>query len=145
MDRNMKVLYELTSIEVAAEPELAIVKASVYRVIELCLEGVRDLDIREWNEIRFWLQSHEKDKPNTKPFQKYYTNSTTYTDIWVQLILFYWRSFQQGGTGAEYLKEQRECLIQLQDVMYLQTGEEEDINSAVFDLSVSLIKHSDFQ
>ena len=53
------------------ESELELVKNSVHRVIEKGLEGVRDLDTRRLNEIRFWLRSHQKDKPHGKPFRKY--------------------------------------------------------------------------
>ena len=111
--QNMKGLYKLTSMKVNAEPELALVKSSISRVIECCLNGVNDLDIREWNEIQFWLRSHEKDKPSFKPFCKFYVKLNTYVDIWTQFILFYWISFENDDMGAEYLPEQREYLIQL--------------------------------
>lgn len=117
--QNMKGLYELMSMKVDAEPELALVKSSISRVIQCCLNGVNDLDIWEWNEIRFWLRSHEKDKPSAKPFRKFYVKLNTYVDIWTQLILFCWRSFENDDTGAEYLPEQRECLIQLRDIVCL--------------------------
>jgi len=79
--QNMKVLYELTSMKIDVEPQLASVKSSISRVIECCLIGVKDLDIREWNKIRFWLRSHEKDKPSSKPFRKFYVKLNTYMDI----------------------------------------------------------------
>ena len=88
--QNMKGLYKLTSMKVNAEPELALVKSSISRVIECCLNGVNDLDIREWNEIQFWLRSQEKDKPSSKLFRKYYIKLNAYTDVWTQLILFGW-------------------------------------------------------
>ena len=35
MNWNMRMLFELLSIEVSTEPELALVKASIYRVIRM--------------------------------------------------------------------------------------------------------------
>ena len=145
MDRNMSILFGFLSIKVAAEPELALVNPNPYRVIERCLNGVRDLDIRGWNEIRFWLWSHEKDKPCMKPFHKYYAKLTTYSDIWVQLILFCWRTFEWDDTGTEYLPKQRDCLIQLWDIVCLGDHTNDEIYLAVSNLSISLIKHSDFE
>src|SRR5947199_7175148 len=106
-------------------------------MIERCLDGVRDLDIRGWNEIRFWLRSHEKGKPNAKPFHKYYAKSMAYSDIWVQLILFCWRTFEQGDMGAEFLQGQRNCLIRLRDIVCLGDGMNDDIDLAVLELSIS--------
>jgi hypothetical protein len=53
LGRDMKRLVGFTNKEVALEPELELVKNSVHRVIENDLKGVRDLDTRGWNEIRF--------------------------------------------------------------------------------------------
>src|SRR5208282_5560275 len=75
LGRDMKRLVGFINKDIALEPELQLVKHSVHRVIEKGLEGVRDLHIRGWNEIRFWLRSHEKDKPHEKPFRKYYVRT----------------------------------------------------------------------
>ena len=69
---DMKRLIGFANKDVALEPELERVKTSVHRMIENCLESVKDLDDRGWNELRFWLRSHQKDKPDEKPFRKYY-------------------------------------------------------------------------
>ena len=92
LGRDMKRLVGFTNKEVALEPELELVKNSVYRVIENGLAGVKDLDTRGWNEIRFWLRSHQKDKPHGKPFRKYYVKVKDYANVWMQLILFCWRN-----------------------------------------------------
>ena len=75
LGRDMKCLVGFANKDVALEPELEPVKNSVHRVIENCLEGVRDLDTCGWNEIRFWLRSHQKEKPHGKLFRKYYEKS----------------------------------------------------------------------
>ena len=85
---DMKCLVGFIDKDVALEPELELVKNSVHRVMENGLEGVRDLDTRGWNEIRFWLRSHQRDKPDGKPFRKYYIKTKNYANVWMQLILF---------------------------------------------------------
>ena len=65
--------------------------------------------------------------------------------MWTQLILFCWRLFDNDNTGTEYLLEQREYLIQLRDIIYLGEGSDDDVDAAILNLSISLIKHSDFQ
>jgi len=88
LERDMKRLIGFTNKDIALEPELQLVKDSVHRVIEKGLEGVKDLDARGWNEIRFWLRSHQKDKPHGESFRKYYIKMKDYADVWMQLILF---------------------------------------------------------
>ena len=53
LEQDMKRLIGFINKDVALEPELELVKNSVHRVIENDLKGVRDLDTRGWNEIRF--------------------------------------------------------------------------------------------
>lgn len=145
LGRDMKRLVGYTNKDVALEPELQLVKDSVHRVIEKGLKGVKDLDARGWNEIRFWLRSHQKDKPHGKPFRKYYVKTKDYANVWMQLILFCWRTFELPDSGAEFLPEQRECLIQLRDIVCLQDVDNKKLDSAVLALTISLIEHSDFQ
>ncbi len=106
LGRDMKCLVGFANKDVALEPELELVKNSVLPVIENCLEGVRDLDNQGWNEIQFWLRSHQKDKPHGKAFRKYYEKSKDYANVWMQLILFCWRTFELKDSDAEFLPEQ---------------------------------------
>jgi hypothetical protein len=145
LGRDMKRLVGFTDKDVGLEPELQLVKDSVHRVIEKGLEGVKDLDVRGWNEIRFWLRSHENDKPHGKPFRKYYVKVKDYADVWMQLILFCWRTFELEESGAEFLPKQRKRLIKLRDMVCLQDVSNKKLDSAVLSLSISLIKHPDFQ
>jgi hypothetical protein len=143
--RDMKRLIGFTNKDVASEPELERVKASVHRVIENCLDSVKDLDDRGWNELRFWLRSHQKDKAHEKPFRKYYVKIKDYANVWMQLILFCWRTFELPDSGAEFLPDQRECLIQLRDKVCLGNVGDKELDSAILRLSINLIQHQDFQ
>jgi len=145
LGRDMRRLVGFANKDVSLEPQLELVKKSVHRVIENCLKGVQDLDVRGWDEIRFWLRSHKKDGPHGKPFRKYYERLKSYADVWMQLVLFCWRTFELKDSGAGFLPGQRECLIKLRDVVCLQDVSDEKLDSAVLALSVSLIEHSDFQ
>ena len=49
----MKCLVGFINKDIALESELQLIKDSVHRVIEKDLEGVKDLNTRGWNEIRF--------------------------------------------------------------------------------------------
>jgi hypothetical protein len=49
----MKRLIGFANKDVALEPGLERVKARVHRVIENCLESVKDLDDRGWNEVQY--------------------------------------------------------------------------------------------
>jgi len=145
LKRDMKRLVRFTDKDVTLEPELQLVKDSVHRVIEKGLEGVRDLDTRRWNELRFWLRSHQKDKSHGKSFRKYYIKMKDYADVWMQLILFCWRTFELKNCDAEFLPKQRKCLIKFRDMVCLQDVSNEKLNAAVLRLSISFIKHSNFQ
>jgi hypothetical protein len=85
----MKHLVGFIDKDITLKPELQLIKDSVHQVIEKGLEDVKDLDIRGWNEIRFWLRNHENDKSHEKSFRKYYIKIKNYADVWMQLILFY--------------------------------------------------------
>lgn len=54
--KDMTVLCNYTLNEERDSEENAII-ASVKRVIERCISGVRDLEKRGWSKVRFWLQS----------------------------------------------------------------------------------------
>jgi len=145
LDRDMKRLVGLADKKTASEPALELVKKSVHRVIENGLEGVRDLDSRGWNEIRFWLRSHQKDKPHGKPFRKHYQRVKSYADVWMQLILFCCRAYETEDSGAEFLLEQRECLTELRDMVHSEDVSDDELDLAVIALSISLIEQSDFR
>jgi hypothetical protein len=81
LGQDMRRLVGFANKDIDLEPELQLIKDSVHRVIEKSLEGVKDLDARGWNEIRFWLRSHQKDKPDGKPFRKYYIKD--YANVWM--------------------------------------------------------------
>ena len=52
--------------------------ASIKRVIEDGLAGVKDLQKREWGIIRFWLRSVRINEPHAKPFRMYYSDLSAY-------------------------------------------------------------------
>src|SRR5271154_6811480 len=88
--KDMKDLTGYVNIDDGLEPELIEVRKSVERVIEYCMASVEDLDGRGWNEIRFWLRSHQEGQSHEKPFRRPVTELNKYKKIWTRLIIFCW-------------------------------------------------------
>ena len=140
--KNMKTLMDHASKETRGDDMMESVRKSVHRVIDTCMESVRNLDIRGWSEIRFWLRSTEKEKAHSKPFRKYYANLKSYADIWSQLILFCLRIFEMKECEQEFLPKQVGYLHNLRGMICLDDSEDERVDKGVLDLSISLIQHS---
>jgi hypothetical protein len=102
-DRDMKTLTKFIDGEAIATLEFKKVSRSVERVVNYCLDGVKDLDERGWNEIRFWLNSVEKGVSHKKPFRKHFEGLATYALAWSRLVFFCLQTFRNNQTGAEYL------------------------------------------
>lgn len=67
--RDMAKMIKCVSTDVGEDQYEAIVKASVNRMIQRCLDGIKDLDTRGWDMIRFWLRSVDRNKAYSKPFR----------------------------------------------------------------------------
>jgi hypothetical protein len=89
--KDMGDLTSYVNIDDLLEPELIVVKKSVERVIDHCTRSVLDLEVRGWNEIRFWLRSHVEGQPHEKPLRKPATELNKYKKVWTRLIMFCWR------------------------------------------------------
>jgi len=99
----MKYLIEFINKDIALKSQLRLIKNSIHWMIENYLKRIEDLNIQEWNEIHFWLQNHQKNKSHGKSFQKYYIKTKNYANIWMQLILFYWKIFKLKNNDIEFL------------------------------------------
>ena len=147
--QNMAELYPLTSAQDDNDEGFKFLQKSIPRLIERCLEGVRDLDKRGWDILRFWLNSTEVDKADTKPFQVHYNEGTLtrYSECWVRLILFMLRTFDiedTGVNGVKYTENQREAVRELGDLISAEVPSEEDVHQKVLEISKGLIDHDDF-
>jgi hypothetical protein len=143
--RNMKSLVNQANKDTEEDNTMKSVSQSIHRVIEKCIESIRDLDRRGWNEIRFWLRSTEKGKSHSKPFHKELTDLKKYVDIWVELILFCLRTFESVESGAEFLPNQVNALHNLRATINTEEVNNIEIDNCVLDLSINLIQHSDFE
>jgi hypothetical protein len=121
MGRNMQEMVRHTVTEDNLEPELAAIKKGVDRVIERCMKSVQDLDVRDWNEVRFWLRSHKNGVPHEKPFRRPLTKLEKYKRIWTRLIVFCWRTFEMEDVGAEFLDRQRNEIRRLRESICLDS------------------------
>jgi len=145
MNKDMAKLSEYTNGEDVTDTELFEVKKSIERMLDNCIYGVEDLDMRGWTELRFWLRSHSPLEPHEKPFRKSVTELKKYKDIWTRLILFCWRAFEIDEQGVEFLDCQRDAIARLRDAICLMGSDEWAVDRLTLKLSVSLIKHSDFE
>jgi uncharacterized radical SAM superfamily protein len=123
--KDMKTLVSYVSKEMRGDDMMESVRKSVHGVIDMCMESVRDLDRRGWNEIRFWLRSTEKGRSHSKPFWKYYDDLKSYADIWSQLILFCLHIFEMKESEVEFLLKQVDHLHKLHEMICLDDSEDE--------------------
>jgi hypothetical protein len=146
--KNMMTLVNYTSNKGSDVHETSLI-AGVKRVMERCMNGVRDIEHRGWSKIRFWLQSIETERPDGQPFRMYYADLATYTNIWIELILFCWRSHDDPD-GVKLDESQTLILGRLRNLMH---DSEEDTDKNILDIidelliefCLSLITHSDFK
>ena len=143
--KDMKDLTSYVDINEGLEPELIEVKKSVEWVIDSCMASVEDLDGRGWNEIRFWLRSHQEGQPYEKPLRKPVTELNKYKKVWTRLMIFCWRTFELDEVGAEFLDCQRDGIRQFMDAICLQSVDDRTMDELMLKLSIRLIKHSDFE
>ena len=89
--KNMTTLVNYTSNKGSDTHETNLI-VGMKRIIERCMNGVKDIEERGWSKIRFWLQSIEAERPDGRPFRMYYADLVTYINVWIELVLFCWRS-----------------------------------------------------
>ena len=149
LDKDIKVLMDHASGIIRDPIEQGIV-ASVKRVIDDSLAGVKDLQKRGWGRIRFWLRSVAGDKPHTKPFRMYYSDLRRYISYWTRLMLFCRRTYKIED-GVQLDIKQAEILQRLEktisnpDPNHNRDDWEESIDLIMLEFAMSLIEHSDFK
>ena len=147
--RNMTTLINYTSNKGSDIYEISLM-ASVKRVMERCMNGVKDIEERGWSKIRFWLQSIETESPDGRPFRMYYADLATYINVWIELVLFCWRS-HDDPVGVELDESQTLILGRLRNLTYDDREEDTDkdisdhIDRLLIEFCLSLITHSDFK
>jgi len=147
--KNMRELYPLTSAQSEENEGFKFLQKSIPRLIERCLEGVRDFDKRGWDILRFWLNSNEIDKADTKPFQVHYSDGTLarYSEYWLRFILFTLRTFNisdTGENGVKYTEYQHEAVRDLRTLISAEVWSEEDIHQKILEISKDFMNHEDF-
>jgi hypothetical protein len=149
LDKDIKVLVDHAS-AITRDPIEQAIAASVKRVIDDSLAGVKDLRKRGWGIIRFWLRSVTADKPHSKPFRMYYSDLRRYISYWTRLMLFCRRTHKIED-GVQLDTEQAEILQRLEgavsnpDPNRSRGDWEESIDRIMLEFAVSLVKHSDFK
>lgn len=148
-NRDIKMLMDHAS-AIIRDPIEQVMAASVKRVIDDSLAGVKDLRKRGWRIIRFWLRSVNTKGLHEKPFRMYYSDLRGYTSYWTRLILFCRRIYKIKDE-VQLDMEQAEILQPLEEaVSKPDTNDnhnewEESIDEIMLRFAMSLIKHSDFK
>jgi hypothetical protein len=147
--QNMRELYPLTSARSEDDEGFKFLQKSIPSLIKRCLEGVRDLDKRGWDILRFWLNSSEINKADTKPFQVHYNDGTLarYSEYWLRFILFMLRTFDiedTGNNGVKYTTHQHEAIGELRALVSMEIPSEEDVHQKILEISKTFIDHEDF-
>ena len=117
---------------------------SVTRVLNGCFNGFLDCQKRGWSLIPFWLSSVDRNKENTKPFRSYIAPYTLrrYIGYWQRYLLFCMRAIMTEE-AVQFTPQQSDCLLELISIIH-QNEDHENIDKKVLELSVLLIKHSDY-
>jgi hypothetical protein len=143
-------LYPLTSarVDMDNEPELEHIQRSVPKVIEQCLEGVKDWGKRGWEVLHFWLNSTKIGSASEKPFQVYYSAGTIarYSEFWLRFILFTLRTANAnpGENDVKYTMGQLEALNELKKIISKESPTDSELHSQLLHVSKLFISQKDF-
>jgi len=145
--QDMNALHKLTDLPPATEIAETIISDAVARILGACWEGYHDCLAREWDLISFWLRSVALEKEDTKPFRSYiapYT-LTRYIGYWQSYILLCYRMYNLWDERLEFTRTQLQNLTEIRTIMNRYTEDQVlQLEQALFNLSVSLICHSDY-
>src|SRR3979490_1796068 len=146
-NEDMKELHAFTDLPNAADKIATIIANMVDTIAHKCWDGYHDCLNREWDLLPFWMGSVARDKESTKPFRSYiapYT-LTRYIGYWQSYILLCYRMYEQKDSRLKFTIAQNALLSDLQALMNNYTEDRADeLHELLFDLSVALIKHSDY-
>jgi hypothetical protein len=138
---DMSVLVEFTKKDKGEDHVITWIDQSIPRILDHCMRGVKDLKIRGWDEIRYVMQSWQKDKDSDRPFLLYYKDLTSYHEVWKSLLFFCWRMFTEEKPGLEFTDHQLKYLYQLRGLSF--DADKECVDKIVLALCISLIEHQD--
>jgi hypothetical protein len=145
--QDMNELHEFTDLPLATEVQEKLISDTVGKLLEVCWEGYHDCLDREWDLLPFWLRSVMLDKEDTKPFRSYiapYT-LTRYIGYWQSYILLCYRMYSLGDERLKFTRIQGQNITAVQSIMNGYTEDQStELEHALFNLSVSLICHSDY-
>src|SRR5437763_9780436 len=146
-EQDMNELHKLTDLPSTTAIQETIIVNTVARILGACWEGYHDCLAREWNLIPFWLRSIALKKEDTKPFRSYiapYT-LTRYIGYWQSYILLCYRMYNLWDERLKLTRTQLQNLTEIRTIMNRYTEDQVlQLEQALFNLSVSLICHSDY-
>ena len=94
---QMTRIAKTTSVKLESHEENYIdIKESVIQMLKVALDNVKDCENRGWRSIRLWLESTDKNKMSTRPFQREYGKNfiECYSVEWTRLLYFCLRNLE---------------------------------------------------
>ena len=145
--QDIKELHTLTDLPSATTIEETVIFNTVTKILGACWEGYHDCLKREWDLLPFWLRSVTLNKEDTKPFRSYiapYT-LTRYIGYWQSYILLCYRMYELRDPRLQFTRTQKQLLLQIRTLMHeYMEDRAEELEAALFKLSVALVCHSDY-
>jgi hypothetical protein len=144
--KDMNVIVGKSKKPTKEEPGLQVVWRSVMRLINDCVDGVKDCDERNWRLIGFWLNSPELEEVDGKPFSVDHDQSTVrrYAKYWGRFICYcLWMLNEEEGSGIQFLGDQWDDLEELQRLAE-EDEDEYGIDRQVLWVSMQLIMYSEY-
>ena len=143
----MNGLHKLTDLPPVTATEETIISDTITRILGACWKGYHDCLAREWDLLPFWLRSVALEKEDTKPFRSYiapYT-LTRYIGYWQSYILLCYQMYHLRDSRLQFTRTQEQLLMRVQTALRRYTEDQtEELEAALFNLSVTLICHSDY-
>jgi hypothetical protein len=88
------------------EGTLQVVWTSIMRLMNYCMDGVKDCGERNWSLIGFWLNSSEAEEADGKPFGVDNDPSTVrqYAEYWGRFMCYCLQMLnEEEGCGIQFL------------------------------------------
>lgn len=144
--KDMNVIVGMSEKPTKDEPASQVVWTSVMRLMNNCVDGVKDCAERNWSLIGFWLNSPEAEEADGKPFSVDNDPETVrrYAEYWGQFMCYCLRMLnEEEGSGIQFLRDQRDDLKELQRLAE-EDDDEYGIDRQVLWVSMRFIMHSDY-
>jgi hypothetical protein len=133
--QNMGRLTELTEKPKAGDNFLAVVWKDAGSMFTDCHLGLKDICVREWDRILFWLKSSRRDSVARGPMNVHIKEKTVteYASYFQRFLCFCFRvmdlPISHGGDGSfKFTDRQREYLEEVREYYQFVVGDDQEVD-----------------